>query len=628
MQIKNAQRKSAQRNIIYLTFFLLLSIPLVVFGLQGSNFDIRNKAFEDLELNEENPCLISLPNVNPYTLEVGKTVKIQIDAKLEDAGIAKLQMTDSFGNSIYQESFENAPIEIATSFNFTPSKSGLVDILGLIEKVGGGSVGCKISSPYDVMGIIAQAKNNAPEFTTEPKSSKPSQDIKTGVTYEYTLSAEDEDKDRINYHYSFTPNADWLKPTIIEDGSNGKLTIKFTGSTSEPASYLANVFIHDGYSQHLRSQSWVISVSPEKNDIPVVKVISPLTTLYVTKGLPFTIKWDSSDLNHITKYEIYITKNPTDQSSWISIKNNVSYKATSYEIPTSNLDSGIYKVIIKAIDNQTPPAYGLGISPEIVVTKTGESKPDTDDMPIIEVPQVVNMMPASSDEVTNRRVTVKTTIISSKDGQIDEDTIIFKLDDKDLTEEIKLNKINNQEYTVIYQPEKDLEVGVHKAEIFFKDTNNKEITKDWTFTISGEEESDGDTVTILGLEINKRLVIIIGIGIIVIILAIVAPIIIFSIWKEDKKRQQEEPEKNQNITPVIPEDTTQYEPLVNDIDIKEKVEEKPAEVTVQQPKTEDRFSAPPPVVEIPEPDISQDIPTDDKIKELYNQIQKTEKNNG
>lgn len=627
MQIRNAQKKSAQRNVIYLTFFLLLSIPLVVFGLQGSNFDIRNRAFEDLELSEENPCLISLPNVNPYTLEVGKTVKIQIDAKLKDAGIAKLQMTDSLGNSIHQESFENSPIEIATSFNFTPSKSGVVDILGVLEKVGGGSVACKISSPYDVMGIIAQAKNNAPEFTSEPKASKPSQDIKTGVTYEYTLTAQDQDKDRINYHYSFTPNADWLKSTVIEDGSNGKLTIKFTGSTNKPASYLANVFIHDGYSQHLRSQSWIISVSPEKNDIPVIKIISPLTTLYVTKGQTFKVTWNPSDLNHITKYEIYVTKNPTDQSSWILVKNNISYKTISYTIPTTNLESGIYKIIIKAIDNQTPPANGLGISPEIVITKPGETKPDTDDMPIIEVPQVVNMIPAGADEVTNKRVTLKTTIISSKDAEIDENTITFKLDDTDLTDKIKLNKINNQEYTIIYQPEQDLKVGIHKAEVFFKDTKSKEIGKNWTFTISGEEESEKDTVNIFGLEINRRLIIIIGIGLIVIIIAIVAPIIVFSIWKEDKKRQDAEPEKNQNVVPIIPEDNVPYVPLENDMDIKKKVQEKPAEI-IKEEKKEEKFSAPTPVAEIPEPDISKDIPTENTIKELYEQIQESEKDNG
>jgi len=68
----NAPRKSEQRTIINISFFVLLSIPLVVFGLLQDSFDTRNKAFDELELSDENPCVISLPHVNPYTLEVGK----------------------------------------------------------------------------------------------------------------------------------------------------------------------------------------------------------------------------------------------------------------------------------------------------------------------------------------------------------------------------------------------------------------------------------------------------------------------------------------------------------------------------------------------------------------------------
>ena len=54
-----------------LTFLLLLSIPIFVFGLlEDRNFDIRNRAFEEIEVSEKNPCVITFPNVNPYSLEV------------------------------------------------------------------------------------------------------------------------------------------------------------------------------------------------------------------------------------------------------------------------------------------------------------------------------------------------------------------------------------------------------------------------------------------------------------------------------------------------------------------------------------------------------------------------------
>lgn len=637
MQRIKAPRKSAQISVIYLTFFLLLSIPLVVFGVLNGNFDIRNRAFEDLEVSEENPCIISLPNVNPYTLEVGKTVTIQVDARLSNAIISELNISDSSGNSIYSEKFDNAPLEIATSFKFTPTKSGVVDLLGIIKKDGGGSVGCKISSPYDILGLRALANNSAPVFISQPSSSKPSQSIKTGTVYEYTLSAVDEDDDRVNYSYSFTPEAKWLKPTIIEDGSSGKLTLKFTGSTNVPGSYLANVFIHDGYSMHLASQSWVISVSPAKNDIPIVKIISPVSPMTVTQGKNITVSWEANDLNFITKYQLYITKNYTDTENWIPINTNIPFKTRSYNLSTSNLDTGTYKIILKAVDNQSPQVSGLAISPEIVITKSGQSTIPTNDIPIIDAPQVINMSPLSTDKITNKRVTIKASLISAEKADIDENTILFKLDSVDKTSEIKINKISAQEYTIIYQPLEDLTEGIHKAEAYFKDSAGHEVTKEWTFTIQNSvEELKDETINIFGLDISKRILLIVGIGLVVVILAIVAPIIIFNVWKEDKMRDQEEPHSNEPIQPFIQQQEPEYiEPPVQAEEIKEKVEKQPVEVPVEEVKEPVIFAAPEPVIEEettpapteilpPEPDLSTDLPTDDTIKQLFEQVQKAQ----
>jgi len=514
-----APRKSAQISVIYLTFFLLLSIPLVVYGILNGSFDIRNRAFDDLEVSEENPCIISLPNVNPYTLEVGRPITIQVDAKLSNAIISELNITDSSGNSIYTEKFDNAPLEIATSFKFTPTKSGVVDLLGIIKKDGGGSVGCKISSSYDILGLKAVANNNAPVFISQASNSKPSQNIKTGTVYEYTLSAADEDDDRVNYSYSFTPDANWLKPTIIEDGSSGKLTIKFIGSTNVPGSYLANVFIHDGYSMHLASQSWVINVSPAKNDIPVVKITSPVSPITVAKGKNISVSWEANDLNFITKYQLYITKNYTNTNSWIPINSNIPFKTRTYNFSTDNLEPGTYKIILKALDNQTPQVSGLAISSEIIITKTGQNTIPTTDIPIIDAPQVINMTPLSTDQITNRRVTVKASLISAESTDINESSIVFKLDGIDKTSEIKINKISSQEYTIIYQPLEDFAEGIHKAEAFFKDSAGHDVTKEWTFTIQETvDEYKEETINIFGLDISKRILLIVGIGLVVVII--------------------------------------------------------------------------------------------------------------
>lgn len=630
-----APRKSAQISVIYLTFFLLLSIPLVVYGILNGSFDIRNRAFDDLEVSEENPCIISLPNVNPYTLEVGRPITIQVDAKLSNAIISELNITDSSGNSIYTEKFDNAPLEIATSFKFTPTKSGVVDLLGIIKKDGGGSVGCKISSSYDILGLKAVANNSAPVFISQASNSKPSQNIKTGTVYEYTLSAADEDDDRVNYSYSFTPDANWLKPTIIEDGSSGKLTIKFIGSTNVPGSYLANVFIHDGYSMHLASQSWVINVSPAKNDIPVVKITSPVSPITVAKGKNISVSWEANDLNFITKYQLYITKNYTNTNSWIPINSNIPFKTRTYNFSTDNLEPGTYKIILKALDNQTPQVSGLAISSEIIITKTGQSTIPTTDIPIIDAPQVINMTPLSTDQITNRRVTVKASLISAESTDINESSILFKLDGIDKTSEIKINKISSQEYTIIYQPLEDFAEGIHKAEAFFKDSAGHDVTKEWTFTIQETvDEYKEETINIFGLDVSKRILLIVGIGLVVVIIAIVAPIIIFNVWKEDKMREQEEPHSNEPIKPFIQQQEPEYtKPPVQVEEIKEKVETQPEDVTPEEVKEPVTFVAPEPVteetpapVEIlpPEPDLSTDLPMDESIKQLFEQVQKAQ----
>jgi len=613
MKFRNAPRKSKKLLTIYLTFFLLLSIPLVTWGVVTGSFDLRNLAFDDLVVSDENPCIISLPNVNPYTLEVGKSITVQVDAELKDSGIAELRIVDSKGNSIYSKTYDDAPITLATSFKFTPMTSGMVDMLGMIKKVGGGSVACKISSAYDVLGLKALTNNSAPEFTSVPAGSKPSQDITTGTTYEYTLEATDVDGDRINYSYSFTKGNAWLKPTVIEDGSNGNLTIKFQGSTDVAGSYLANVFIHDGYSKHLDAQAWVISVSPKQNDVPIVRIITPYTATSVNQGSPISVSWEASDLNLITKYSIYLAKNPADEASWIPVNANISAQTNSYLVNTSNIPGGDYKIIVRATDNQTPALSGTAISS--LITIVGSSNPaGEDDVPVIADPQVINMTPTTSDTIFNKQVTIKATLIAGTDATIKDDTVVIKFDDKDITDKVSINKISGTEHTIIYQTEEDLTVGLHKVEATFEDSNDNSVTKSWTFTIlSDDSQSTDGYVKLFEYQVSQRTLIIIGIGILVVIIAIVAPIIIFSVWKEEQKKKDEEPE-NGGYIPNLPSEPIPVEDVsINDV--KNLVQTEPEVKEEKVVDAWDNYAAPAPAVEapketvvVPEPEPIQTTP--------------------
>lgn len=535
MNSRTAPRNGRRGKSLILTFLLLLSLPVFVIGLlQDESFDIRDEAFDDVDVSPLNPCVITFPNVNPYSLEVNSTFRIQIDAMSTSLGIQSVSVKGGSNEDLFTKTYDNIPRNISESFSFTPTSAKEYEIKGLMVDINKKTYECIISSTYDVDGVRAVASNSKPVFTSLPKDSKPSQSIKTGDTYEYILTAQDLDSDTINYSFSFTPNNPWLKPTVIEDGGNGKLTIRFRGSTTEAASYLANIFIHDGYTRHLASQSWVISVSPKENDIPRVKIVEPSESLLIQQEDSVKVSWDAQDDNQIVRYEVYASSNPANEDTWITVNKNIPYNTTSQSIDTREFKDGAYRIIVRAIDNQTPPATGMDISEEIVISKGQTEGKEPDDRVSIDTAQIVNFSPTATDEVKNNKPTIKASLIASENASVNQDSISVKLDDKDISKDIKINKISDSEYTVIYLPQDSMESGTHKVEVSFKDSNDKEASKDWTFTIA-EDESDSENFNIFGYYISKRIVYIIAGGIALIVLAIFTPMIIFAVWKDDKK---------------------------------------------------------------------------------------------
>mgnify|MGYP000911019165 CR=1 FL=1 len=434
------------RKSIFLTFLLLLTLPVFVYSLiQNSSFDTRNKAFEDIQISELNPCIITFPNVNPYTIEVGKTVRVQVDALSKTFDIKSMNITDSMNNILFTKEYTDLTDRVTESFPFTPQFPRAYNILGKIVDTNDQTFECVISSPYDIKGVKAITSNSKPIFTSSPKESIPSQSITTGVTYEYTIEAEDADQDTINYAYSFTIGETWLKPTVIDDGGNGKLTIKLKGSTKKPGSYLANIFIHDGYSTHLSSQSWVISVSPKDNSNPNVKITDPVQSQRITENKPLTLKWDAQDDDKIVRYEIYLSPNPANQDSWISINESVPPTQTTFDIDFTGIQDGTYRAIVRAVDDQTPSGIGMDVSEEIILALTPTQPEVPDDQTLLPEPQIINISPTNSDSINNTLPTIKASLVSADETKIDETSILLKLDNRDITKEVKINKISDNE---------------------------------------------------------------------------------------------------------------------------------------------------------------------------------------
>ncbi|KKR05603.1 MAG: hypothetical protein UT34_C0002G0110 [candidate division WS6 bacterium GW2011_GWF2_39_15] len=569
--------------------FILLSIPLAVYGLLNlDSFDIRNKAADTTTVY--NQCKIAFPYVNPRSIEKGKVVQMQVDAITPDENIKSVSVMDRAGNIIFSKEYTTLPnTSISEIFTFTSQTTGDLNMLGTLT-TDKETKPCVVEENRSVTVI---STNLAPEFKTLPSAAKPSNVLKVKDSYEYLMRVEDKENDTINYAFSFTPNADWLKYSVIEDGGTGKLTIKFTGIPDKPASYLANIFVHDGYNKHLRSQSWVINVDQDKNDVPKVTVYEPSKDATVTQGGTIKVSWEGSDLNQIVKYELYLATNPANPNSWIAVNKNISHKVGSYIVDTTSFPSGTYQAVVRATDNYNPAATGVGVSAgKIVVKELVPVVPDPDepdDGIILVDPQIINISPSKGSKLKNKNATVSATIIAGTRAEIDKGSIVFFIDDKDVTKDVKVNEISKSEYSLIYSTPEPYKEGTHKVNIRFKDSKGGTAQKDWTFEITAESTSD-DTYNIFGFEIPKRTAMIVGGGILLLLLAILVPWVLYLLWRGSKDEEYETVYTN-TYTPVKPSSTPEFE------EEKEEVKEKPESKVDDDKKTETQsqsFTAPKP----------------------------------
>ncbi len=578
---------------ILANLFVLLAIPLGIYAIIASDtFDTRNRAFEPELIKDR--CIISFPYVNPLTIPQGSTVQAQVVAFVPGAAITNLNILGQAGQQITSKSYDIPDEKISEVFRISPSSIGEYTLLGTIT-TDKGTTPCVLDG---VRVANSVAINSAPEFLTQPSSAKPSNSIKVNQTYEYTLRAEDPDGDNITYHFSFTPKADWLKYTAIEDGSDGKLTIKFTGIPDEPASYLANIFIHDGYNANLRAQTWTISVGQDQNDTPQVVVYSPAADRRVERGENVTVAWEVSDKNQITKQELYIATDAGNTNTWKAINTNLSGNIGSYVFDTSNTEAGRYQFVVRAFDNGNPSAVGAGASPVLAISVPVEQqKPDDEKEPddgiILQDPQVVNISPANNARVEDRNAVVSATLIAGTGSKVDEESIKFVLDDEEKTEDIELNKISDSEITVTYKPSQIHSIGLHKASVSFSDDKGGQTERSWVFNVAEKEVEEDDTYNIMGFEIPKRMAWILGGGIGILLLALIVPWLLYLAWRGEGDDYEEVYRKTTPIVPPVPGNETRFESTRV---IKE--QEVPVQATIQAPKPVFDTAVSPPIEEV------------------------------
>jgi len=526
---------------IIASLFVILAVPAVVLGIMDiQTYDTRSRAGTEQESLLK--CRVKFLYVDPNSLQKDKTVTMDISASVPESTITGVSLVSTIENEpdieIYSNTYTDGRSEISEIFTYTPDALGQYSISGVLNTTDSAGVNrvypCLLETEIAYGAEIIE-QNNHPEFISAIPE-KSTNIIKVGDTYTHKIEAIDTDNyASFNYAYSFSPSGNWLKAEIDkqQEGNGGKITVDLSGVADYPASYLINMLIWDGYNGHTKAQAWVINVDPAENDIPNVTFSKPAEGTKIRQGDDVEIAWSVEDQNHIVGFKLYISQNPTNQNSWILIDDKIDYDYGAFILNTANFPTGDYVAIIQATDNQNPPLTGTGVSNYFEIGSVTVI-PDTpsDDGSQLRDAEVINISPDDGSMIENRRPIIKATVIAEKGAEVIRDSINFELDDVDLTGQLKISKINEGEYSLNYTSTEDLDYGIHKVSVYFEDSKENKITKDWSFTIL-EPEDETEYVSIFGYKIPVRTAIIGGIvafGLIV--LAIVVPWLLYGLFKK------------------------------------------------------------------------------------------------
>lgn len=571
---RRPSKRKKQRLTVIASALVILAVPIVLAGLIGlESTDPRSKA--GLGFQTDLKCVLYFPYVDPNSLEVGKRATVEILADVRDqdaienygeewitnisifATESKEYGTDDF-REVYSRNFDQKikVSQASEQFLYQPQNVGTYSLTGEVTTINSNGIQgthlCLLdrsynqnildaasTSGFDNTAILAQVveENSAPKFTTE----LPSQDkniLKVGDSYEHTLKANDSDND-IQFDAAFTPDANWLKISDTQSTPND-VEVKFAGTADTPGSYLASVLIWDGWNGHTSSQSWVINVDQKENDIPKITFIKPSGNVTVNPGEEVEIEWKVEDLNHISNFKLYLAKNPSDEGTWKPLDENLDFNTTRYILNTTGLSAGDYYAVVKATDNQSPPATGTGSSEKITVSgKVNEENPD--DGPQKPGAGVVSISPADKSTVNTTQPLIKATLIASEGHSVIENSIKFFLNNEDLSSKIEIQPHSESQVTISYKPEAELQdLSENKVKVLFEDSDNNKGEREWIFKVEIQPDQEEKVWNIFGYEITaKRGIIAILVLIGIILLAGGIPWLIYILVRGPKDRGED-----------------------------------------------------------------------------------------
>ncbi|NLE06752.1 MAG: hypothetical protein GX638_18375, partial [Crenarchaeota archaeon] len=479
-----------------------------------------------LSLSEEPPeipptCSLHSPK-SLGSVPIGSSPSLVLEGADFDSGIAKaeVKLTQENGNTVtYEWEFPENPKTLllnkdtAPELATTPDNTGIYTISSMVTDSDGITTECE-SYTDSHLNIVIPGDNGSPVFTSDPYTdSHPGTNVEVGSSYTYTVEAEDPNGDSIDYY--IINNTGWLTFTL-NSSDNGKFKGTFSGTPTAPGSYTAVIALNDGFHNHYSVQLWVINVNSLENDTPIVTITSPSGSDIIRQNQETTVQWSVTDNNLITRFDVYITSDPTQRSAWTPLISELGYNYNSYTWNTGNIPVGTYYVVVQATDNQEPAAIGTSVSEAFAIGSDPTQPGSTDLEPETELPDITNtyplisnITPADKSEIEDTKPLISAELTASDGETINTGSVRLIFDDEDISGLSTLNRGDEPKGSIVYKPGLPLPLGSHKVTLTFEDSAGKTTTKQWTFTITGEteddtEEEDNDIVTIFGVNLPKR----------------------------------------------------------------------------------------------------------------------------
>lgn len=536
------------------------------------------------------PTCTLYPPAQPDTIPAGFASALKLEASDTDGGIARAIVNLSNEKGIVESktwTAEDAPQSLYINKNSMPPLTFIAQDTGVytystqVTDNDGATAECDIHGAPKI-NVVIPGENGSPVFKTDPYTqSSPGTSLNIGQSYTYTVEATDPESDAMDYFV--LNNTGWLTFTVNSNKA-GSFKGTFSGTPTAAGSYTAGIAFNDGAHNHYSTQLWVINVNYPENDIPVVKISLPPSGYTVENNQKMRIEWTATDHNLITSFNVYISTDPGNEATFVPLITGLSYNFNAYVWDVGATTPGHYYIVVRATDNQTPPATGTGISPSFGISVSTQETPKTQPV-VTSHPTITNLYPSDKSEISKSTPFISADFTASDNMVIKENSVVVKLDDNDVTEKSTIEGEKAHSGSFMYKPSQPIGPGTHKVSVMFEDSSGQTASKTWTFIIykkdegadDGDAEDDtknGEMITIFGFKIPRRIAIIVGVGVVLLIIALLIPWFFYAAWRSSQSEDDDqyffaEPSSrnwrmtmgtspkstppNQNIVPAVPD---------------------------------------------------------------------------